>query len=100
MSTKWSRYLNQSVQWEKCAGHDEYGKAEYDAIREIKARKVDMQKLITDDYGRQTIAKTVVLTTEDVSVGDLIDGDKVVSVESAIDRWGRVVGKQAYLSNK
>jgi hypothetical protein len=100
MSTKWSKYLNQKVQWERCIGHNEYGKAEYDEVREIKVRKVDMQKLITDDYGRQVVTKTMVLTTDVVAVGDLIDGERVVSVESAVDRWGRVVGRQAYLVNR
>lgn len=99
MSTKISKYLNQTVQWEKCSGHDEYGKAKYEDAKEVMVRKVDAQKLVVDDYGKQIVANTTVLTTEDISVGDLIDGDRIVSVESAVDRWGRVVGKQGLLMN-
>jgi len=100
MSTNWSKYLNQNAQWENCKGHDEYGKAEYDDAVEIKVRRVDMQKLVVDDFGKQKVAKTTVLTTDDIEIEDLIDGERVVCVDAAVNRWGRVIGKQVYLGSE
>jgi len=91
------RYLNQSVVWEKCTGHDEYGTAEHDEGVEIMARILPMQKIITDSIGKQSVSTTTVLTHEDVGLEDLIDGRPVVAVEWSVDRWGKDIARQAFL---
>ncbi len=83
------KYLNQTAVWEKCTGHDEYGKAVYAEGADIAVRKVPMQKLVTDNFGRQTVSKMTVLCREEISVEDLIDGERVMAVEWCVDRWGK-----------
>lgn len=93
------RYLNQNAVWKQCTGHDEYGGAIYADQVEIAVRKVPMQKLITDSYGKQSVSKTTVLTHEDVGIDDLVDGCVVISVEWSVDRWGRNIARSAMLAD-
>jgi len=91
------RYLNQTVIWQKCTRHDEYGTAVYDEGVEISARVIPMQKMITDSVGKQSVSTTTVLTHEDVGLEDMIDGRVVVAVEWSVDRWGKDIARQVFL---
>ncbi|MEX1376503.1 MAG: hypothetical protein AB1Z23_03405 [Eubacteriales bacterium] len=91
------KYLNQTVVWEKCTGHDEYGKAEYAEGVEIQVRKIPQQKLVEDRYGKQSISKTTVLTTDEIGMEDMIDGQPIIAIEWSVDRWGKNIAKQAFL---
>ena len=91
------RYLNQTVVWQKCTGHDEYGTAEYAEGVEISARIIPMQKLMTDSIGKQTVSTMTVLTHEDVGLEDMIDDRPVVAVEWSVDRWGKDNARQVFI---
>ena len=91
------KYLNQKVVWEKCTGHDEYGRAEYAEGVEIDVRQIPQQKLVEDMHGKKSVSKTTVLTTEDVAMEDKIDGQPIIAIEWSVDRWGKNIAKQVFL---
>ena len=91
------RYLNETASWEKCLGHDEYGKVIYDEAEEIAVRRIPMQKIVVDGFDSQAVSKVTVLTHAKIEAEDLIDGERVVSVEWSVDRFGRNIARQGYI---
>ncbi|MBN2880006.1 MAG: hypothetical protein JXN65_10320 [Clostridia bacterium] len=91
------KYLNQSVLWQRCTGHDEYGTPVYAEGVEIKARVIPMQKIVADSLGKQAVSTTTVISSEEVGLEDLIDGKAVVAVEWSVDKWGKNIARQVFL---
>lgn len=90
-------YLNDDLYLEKQIGMDEYGKLSYEASVSIKGRKVGNTRKTINKEGEIISTNTYVLTTEDVSVGDKIDGEEVVDIKEVKDRWGNKVAVELYL---
>lgn len=89
-----ARICRQTVEWAAATGQGSRGDRTYAAPQAVPARSVP--------YMRDLIGKNgeVVTTTNNVTllfqptIGDLLDGNEVVSVKGLTDYTGRTVGYQ------
>jgi hypothetical protein len=58
--------------------------------------KESVNKLVRDSHGVEVVAGTLVLTTTSLTVGDKVDGDVVVRVDTIRDIEGVVSHYEAY----
>lgn len=88
--------LNTLVRWFKRDGQDEYSKPAFTPATgtDIMARKVGKARIIKDRDGKERVSSTVVMTIEDIGVGDYIadagetdytQGKVVLSISEAQD---------------
>ena len=89
-------YQYQSLTLSKKTGMDNYGKPTY-TDSTITGRKVGKLQLVKDINGREIVSKTEVTTTADVTAEDKIDGEIVISVLEAVDKFGVVSGRKIFL---
>ena len=93
-----NRYTNQDVQYTPFAeGRDPYGERTMGTTRTIKGRKEEKQNVVRNQYGAELLSSAVVLTIEEIQLGELLDGLEVQARENYVDRRGNVVGWRSYL---
>ena len=93
MSRSLRKFLQQEVVWEQMTGQNGFGKASYAAMR-IPARKEAFQKEVRDGQGKSVVSHDRIFCEAAVTVEDLIDGKKVLSVKSLVDGKGKVIGME------
>ena len=82
-------YMNQSLAWKSVTSINEYNEPVYTTTT-IKGRKETGHKLIRNNQGQEVISSARVFTKSVISNNDLIDGQQVISVESAVGLDGTV----------
>jgi hypothetical protein len=97
-------YCNQTVSFQKKqydasgdAKYDEYGEPLFSSAKSILVRKTGVTKRVLNAQGNETISQVTVMTMDDVSVGDKIDGKTVINIQEAVDFDGNFVGKLVHL---
>ncbi len=96
-SDRLALYLNQTVQLQRQAEPDGYGNMQYSNPQVIKARKEGRTQMVRDTNGETVVSSTTLFTLERVSPMDKIDGVIVINSMSMVDRYGNIVGWEAYL---
>ncbi|MGL5718849.1 MAG: hypothetical protein ACRCX2_37955 [Paraclostridium sp.] len=76
-------------------GLNDFGEPSY-IEKNIACRLVDKFKEITNDKGEKVVSSGVIQTIEDVKVGDLINGRRIVAITSMTSLDG-VIGYKGYL---
>lgn len=96
-SDRMALYLNQTAQLQRQTEADGYGNMQYSAPQTIKARKEGRTQMVRDTNGETVASSTTLFTLERVSPMDKIDGVIVINSMSMVDRYGNIVGWEAYL---
>lgn len=91
------RYLRQTVSHEPVTGRNEWGEATYGTPQTLQCRKVKRTTTRLGPEGRQFMSSGNVTTIEEITPGDLLDGEEVITQENMVDRRGRVLGWVSYL---
>ena len=91
-----TNYANQSLTWKKVSSINEYNEPTY-STSTIKGRKQTGFKLIRNAQGQEVTSSASVYTKSAISPNDLIDGQQIIAVESAITISGSVGFYKGYL---
>lgn len=83
-------YANQSLTWKHVLTINDYNEPLTSETLTIKGRMETGHKLVRNSKGEEVVSSARVFTESVVSVGDLIDGKLVISVESAVKLNGSV----------
>jgi hypothetical protein len=90
-------YLNQVVAYQQYLNStDEHGDKDYAATQNIKARKRTTSVAVTTAHGELINARFIIHTETAVQVGDLLDGQAVVSISELVNYAGVTIGTVAY----
>lgn len=89
-------YTNQSLTLKHAGVPNEYNEVTY-TTSTIKGRKETGNKLVRNGSGEETVSSAVVFTESPIIEDDLIDGDLVIAVESAVDLSGTIKFYKAWL---
>lgn len=91
-------FLRQQVTVERSTGETEWGDSSYSAPEILPARKELKQGRVVSASSGEVISSTTRLWMADqVALGDKVDGEQVVAVESIVDRGGKTLGYACYL---
>ena len=90
-------YLNEDLIYNKKSTMDEYGKLSYEADVSIKGREIGKSRRSINKDGELLTTNTYVMTTENVNVGDKIDGEIVHDIKQVKDKWGNHIATECYL---
>lgn len=91
-----ARQLRQSVSYRQALSQDERADRTYGEAFDVQARKVSISKDMIAKDGEMTAAQNRVTLLFEPSIGDQLDGDEVIRVDSLTDYRGVTVGWQAY----
>jgi hypothetical protein len=92
------RYLNQTVSYRPFSNTtDAWGQRGFATAQSIRARKELKQRVIRDRSGAENISEATVITTQEVQLGELLDGSEVQARENYVDRRGNVIGWRYFL---
>ena len=91
-------FLRQEISLERKISENDWGDATYSAPKIFPARKELKQKRVVSASGGEEITSTTrLLLVDQVALGDKVDGEQVVAVESIVDVSGKTLGYTAYL---
>lgn len=88
--------LKQTVSWKSKTGQDKMNEPTYDTTS-ISARKEAMRKMVRDLRGEEVVSNSLIITQSAVQEEDMIDGEKVISVEPMVDGEGNIIGYEVYV---
>ncbi len=90
------RFLVENATLESKIEKSEYGKT-ISTSKTIKCRKENVRKLTFSLKGEETLSGSVYYTSEAVSVGDKLDGNKVIKVVELKDMRGVTIVFEVYV---
>lgn len=92
------RLLNQTAQWKKKNGINQYGEPSYGDPTPIKCRWEFVTQDIMDRYGNITRVNASVFTTANVQIGDVLIFDnnsyEITNVIEGVNGAGKVVYRE------
>jgi hypothetical protein len=90
-------YLNQTITYQQYLNStDTHGDKIYAAVKNIKARKRATNTAVTTAHGELINPRFIIHTETTVQVGDLLDGQEVLSTEELVNYAGITIGMVAY----
>lgn len=98
IANRYKRYQQTTVSWKARTGYDDYGKPEHPTTgTDITAREVKKTKVVKNTQGKEQVATTVYMVSDNVNAEDLIDDKMVLAVEDATPFDNVTAGKLVYL---
>jgi hypothetical protein len=90
-----ANYAKVSITKSTAGALNEYAEPTY-ATSTIYGVKESTNKLVRDRYGAEVVANTLIMTETSLTVGDKVDGDIVMRVDTVRDINGAVSHYEAY----
>ena len=89
-------YLKQTCVWQKRIGEAPnqdpgWGGFEHEAPRTIRCRKTTKKKQVNNKGERTYVDVSVYWTEEQISIGDIIDGEEIMAIKNEVGFDGKVV---------